>query len=360
MKRLKTIITASLLLLIVIAAGCLSFISSHMAQTRHEQHSAEKFSTETVSTSLVSLFIPSSENLRISGIYAFRESFDSAFLADSIVSGGGRTYIDAYSSFGRISATTERGSVTANVTYTGGSFFYIHEIPLSHGEYIPENPLTNDLAVIDENVAWGLFGALDVSGFEMRIQGKIFTVAGVSKLPESDADKKAYGEFGRIFLSYDAFGEGSSPAITCYEAILPNPIDSYAKNTLSSAASSYEEKGIVFENSGRYKVFFRLFETLQGMGIRSMREHELAYPYWENAAGVYEDTCAILLLMRLFLYAAAFIILIVTAVFKYKKITSFASSLFEKTKNRISGLYDRIKCRGYYKRQKKMKTEREK
>jgi len=335
---------------------CLSLrlTSDRIASSRNEYTAGERFSTETLTSSHVSLFLSSKEGVNEDTVDSFRQSMEQTFLTDSILSGGGRLYLDAFCGFSTLSLSTDRGSTEAAAGYVSGDFFYFHPVELLNGSYLPSEPIDPTLILLDERAAWILFGALDIAGFTCKVNGEIFTVAGVFRSEEHEL----YGTSPRVYIPYAAAGEGAVPPVTCYEAILPDPVDGYAEGVLLSAASSYKENGVFLLNSGRFSIA-RLFDTLKTLHERGVRKDEVAFPYWENMAVIEEDTCAFLLLGRLCVYGVLALSLLVLLVRYYVPMANAVSAFFKRIGVKIADGYDRIRCHRYYKNQRKKENSDE-
>jgi hypothetical protein len=184
----------------------------------------------------------------------------------------------------------------------------VHPIPLKSGGYL--NPVKTMVAesdgedpyqiVIDENVAWNIFGGNDVAGMKVWMGGRIFTVMGVVAAAENKTEEMAYGNFDGVYVPYAAFakmGIENAP-ITCYEAVMPNPIPNYAYNALAEACdvtemTDSEKEQLrstlffgdteVLENTNRFSIP-SLYKYVKSKKYMTMRTDSISYPYWENIA----------------------------------------------------------------------------
>ena len=80
----------------------------------------------------------------------------------------GRTLVDCYSTKGELTLYSDRASITARAFGVGGDFFTFHPLKLLSGSYFDGEDLNKDGVVIDENVAWQLFGSSNVAGCMWR------------------------------------------------------------------------------------------------------------------------------------------------------------------------------------------------
>jgi len=258
----------------------------------------------------ISVFISESEAFDRNQIFMFRESLDAALLVASLESGRGRVlYADAWSAKGSVSiaseliATFERNPVTAPVTGVGGDFFLFHPFTLRDGSYISPNDFMKDRVVLDEELAWRLFGSVNLAGLEVLVNNKPFTIAGVVARESDFASQRAYSGGAGLFMSFEALEalmdlSGGEVIITCYEIVMPDPITGFALRLVTESEAFADSDVHIVENSARFSLL-STFDTIRSFGERSMRGDAIAFPYWENAARLAEDWLAVLLVLAL-------------------------------------------------------------
>lgn len=244
-------------------------------------------------------------------IFSFRQSLEGRMQEQSLEAPeGGSLYIDAYHGQHAVTISTENGSASVKAMGVGGDFFYFHPLTLRGGAYIKGSDLMDDLVVLDEEMAWKLFGGVELAGMTVFINNQPFVVAGVISREEDFASARAYTGDGGVFMSFSAMhGLIEDASITGYEIIMPDPITNFAKGILEDSFPIGE--GDVVENSSRYTLG-HLLEVIRSFGLRSMRTNGVIYPYWENAARLTEDYAALLLLLAalLALYPALFVLVL--------------------------------------------------
>lgn len=254
----------------------------------------------------------------------------------SVQSNTSRLWIDAYSIETTISIENTQATVTA--MGVGGDFFTFHNLPLLSGTYFdPEGNMT-DLVLIDEVLAWQVFGSYDVIGLDIFISGTPYTVTGVVSRDYTDFANDTYGEDPRIYMPYETLNilNGNRLSITCYEALIPNPVSNFALNILTEKMSVTEKNVIFRENTTRYGLL-NLYASIGDFNYRSMRQNNVIFPYWENIAVVKTDTCAILLLFDTFLLICLIAFTIYQIIYvkiKYKITFKNTIRKFEQIKNR--------------------------
>ena len=180
----------------------------------------------------------------------------------------------------------------------GGDFFLFHPLTLRSGSYLTANDYMNDRVLLDEELAWALFGSYDVAGMSIQIGERTYPVAGVVHREDDFASKKAYQDGPGMFMSYDALNAISETKLSAYEIVMPDMISGFAESIVKAAFTG--GKAAVVQNTGRYGAL-RLWKVLTAYGERSMNTRGIIYPYWENAARLTEDYAALLLLFAVLL-----------------------------------------------------------
>ena len=299
MKKFKRVllIAANALCVLGILAGVYAFTA--IRKTQLSQRAAERWRGESdMRFAQVSVFTPANAALSESGIRTFRNTIDGK-LAEAGVQEPetGSLWRDAWCSVGTASAATSRGSVTAQAYGVGGDFFLFHPLRLLSGQYLRPDDLMDDRVVINEMLAWKLYGGSDLAGMTVTVNGAEYVIVGVVRTEDDFAAKHALSEDAMLlFMDYSrlsqpaaAAGENAAPAadVTCYELVMPDPLSGYAKGFVQNGLGG--GSGVLtVENSARFTVG-GIRETIRLFGERVMRQTPVALPYWENAA-LYTET----------------------------------------------------------------------
>jgi len=217
---------------------------------------------------------------------------------------GGFSYAFAASPITLQISSRDRGPAEVFATGVGGNFFLFQSVQLISGAYLPTDGINHDYVVLDETLAWQLFGAVDVAGLEVFIRDQPFIIAGVYRPNGDFASRAAYGDRPHLFFFYETQAAlfGASP-ITMVTAVLPNPLTGLADEMFIEAMDTLgaeEDAFILVNNTGRYRLA-ALFSVLRNFGVRSMYQTGLRLPYWENAARMAEDFAALALLLIILL-----------------------------------------------------------
>ncbi|MBE6876554.1 MAG: ABC transporter permease [Ruminococcus sp.] len=302
-RKIQTVrlVTAGLCILTV---GVLACINAHLCGILPSQQAGERWQDDG-KASQISVFLRPEADFSTENITSLHETIDTELTAKSIQAENksARRWYDAYSTqIGQTEVTGNRKSPSdALVTVVGGDFFQIHAPELLSGGYFSEQDIMHDRVVIDVQLAWNLFGSADVAGMELTVQNQKCLVAGVIQ-PETDsASRMAYGTMPRIYISYDFYQKNWNPEtchISCYEAVLPNPVRNFAKELLVKEMNLDEEgNSVVLENTGRYSLSGR-WNTLRHLKSLVVCE-TVTFPYWENSARIIAFDTAVLLLMEI-------------------------------------------------------------
>lgn len=242
-------------------------------------------------------------------ILQFRRTLEQKLVENSLEAPqGGSLYADAWSASATLTVTGDHGSAQVATIGVGGNFFLFHPLTLRSGSYLSEDDLMQDRVVLDETLAWTLFGSSDVAGMTVYINQKPYYVAGVVHREDDPASSRAYRDNAGMFLSYDAFYALTGQNVTCYEIVLPNPISGFGLGLVEESFSV--GTGVIVENSTRYSMG-NLLQVVADYGLRSMGHNGVVYPYWENAVRLTEDwLAAILVVMGLCIICPAVTLLV--------------------------------------------------
>ncbi|MBR1931827.1 MAG: ABC transporter permease [Lachnospiraceae bacterium] len=299
----------------------LGLVCRHMSHSLEEQQMAARWS-EKKDVAQISCFFSPDAQVSVDSIEEFEHSLDNALKEASItqdsMNPGARLWADAYSADGKITLSSDRTSVEADAIGIGGDFFLFHPVRLLEGAYFSGNDLNQDYCVIDEDMAWQLFGSNDVDGMMVYIGGTPHIVTGVVSRPEGRLEQAAGLDATVVYVSYQTLEElGRSNGINHYEIVMPNPVSSFALN-LVKERMSYAEKEVEWvENTSRFSLFNEL-KVLAAFGTRSMNGKAIIYPYWENIARGYEDIIALFVLFMLLLVLYPLILCIVCFILWWK------------------------------------------
>lgn len=284
---------------LVLACGACA-VGLQMVSTTLDTSAARRFRGDSDTRfAQLACFLPVGQGKTAEEIASFRRELEAKFEEQSLeVPENGSLYVDAYSGTARVSVTSDHGSAELAAFGVGGDFFHFHPLSLRSGSYIAERDLMDDLVLLDEVLAWRLFGGTDLTGLTIQINGEPFVVSGVVTMEEDFASQRAYdAQQGSLFLSWSALKRlDGSLDISCYELVMPDPITGYARSVVEESFST----GDVVENSSRYTAS-HLLEVIGSFGERSMRSDGIIYPYWENALRLTEDYAALLAVLLVLL-----------------------------------------------------------
>ena len=288
------------LFLAAVALICF-LVMGALADLLPSQQAAERWQGESeMAFTQLSCFLPADGKLDIDQIYKFRMDMQSKFHEAALdVDNDNQLYVDAWSTSGKVTATTAIGSGEASVIAVGGEFFNFHPIRLLSGSYLSERDLMQDKVLLDPEMAWLLFGGVDLQGMELRINGVPFIVGGVVEREDDFASREAYTAGMGLYMSYDAYSRLVADAgISCYELVAAEPVKGFAVSMVRAIFPIGQ--GEIRENSVRYS-FSSLLTAAVQFARRSMQTSGTMIPYWENAARLVETWSALLLFVGMVL-----------------------------------------------------------
>lgn len=308
--RFRQVMAIIINVLLILAAIAVQIVYYSMKNALASQKAADRWS-KINNYAQISVFLSEISPLSLEDIDTIRYNVDkeldqAGINADSDIP---NSWIAAYSFEGNTTATREDKSLDIAVTAVGGSFFLFYPVDLVNGACFWESDISDDLVVIDENVAWNLYGSNDVVGMEIKIDEKTYIISGVSKCKNDFVSRSSYGDTPRVYMSYSSYAGFSKEEsrITAYQVLLPNSIKGYAFNLMVNIfENSYSEKEYsIVENSDRYSLS-NLFGIIRDFGKRSINVQAIYYPYWENAARMTEDYGALLIVLSILLLVYPF------------------------------------------------------
>lgn len=296
--------------------------------------------------SLVSVYSEADAPMTLNDIFTARVKLEKKLVENSIAAEteNARVWADAFSSAQELIAVYAGvSSSEANLIVTGGDFGLFHPMDFIYGSFYSEDAVMQDNVVIDEVLAWRLYGSSDIVGKPVLINEKYYFVSGVFRQSDNKNVERVYGEKPRIFMSrggYDIISPEKAADFICYEACLPNAVSGFGKKILTEAMELEENTGRVIENSARYSLKNR-FDIIKNFGMRSVADSPVFYQYWENAARITEDKAALLLVMQ----ALGLVLPICTVAYYFCKLIRNRKKLAKKAMDAVKDGLHKINAR---------------
>ncbi len=322
-KLVLAIVAGALTLLAAVCAVIMAVLGGTLeaqkADERWRGENSERFAQ-------VSIFFPVGSELEETSLYSFHETINSKLVEAGLEQPEtGSLWTECYSAKGKITVEGSRGSSQAAALGIGGDFFLFHPLRLRSGGYISGDDLMQDRVVLDEELAWKLFGSVDLAGMTVTIGGKPYYIAGVVERETDFASSKAYTDGPGIFMSYSALKDmGACSGISCYELVCADPISGFASGVVTDGLSNSGAYPVI-ENSSRYSLS-GTFRVVGDFGERSMNNYGVVYPYWENAARLIEDYMALCLVLFIIFAAMPAVCLLVLAIIWLRRGAAWAKS----------------------------------
>lgn len=320
----------------------LTLWSNHEINGLIDQQAAARWD-EDGGSAQVSCFLSESVEFDEMKIIGFEKELEKSLLevlpADAQSDENGRRlFVDAYSSLGKITVTSEKGTLEANAVGIGGDFFLFHPLQLVSGGYFSGNDLMKDSIILDEDAAWQLFGSSDIAGQSVMIGNVPHYVSGVVKRQEGRFAESAGLKETVIYVSNETLADyGKGGGISIYEVTAPNPVKGFIYKCVKEKLGVEENNMVVVENSARYSLE-ALIPVILEFGSRSMQNYAVKLPYWENIARGWEDIKALVLLFQFIFLLIPGVIIIVFLIIKWKN----RSFTWKDVGNSIINTKDRI------------------
>lgn len=370
--KIRYIIIAAINLLTIVSAIVLTAVGSSMAKSQSYNYAAERWGGKKGDYSQISSFFSNDSGFTTESVSAVRSQILGELKNISITPEEGKTLVpDAYSA--PIGSVTVRcdisGRSEAELTAVGGDFFAFRNFTLLDGSFFSKDDIMQDGAVIDKNLAWALYGSEKVSGMNIYINGVKFYIAGVIDLPETEAEKKTAGSSPKAYISYDMASQVNTDSkvspdnpdgaadsgfkrVSCYECIIPNPVENFAYTTVKTILSEpYKGMVSIVDNSERFepKKRAKAFKKLSDLAVR---KDSVIYPYWENASRVVEFKLSYIYSARKWLFAVP----ILTALWLAFLGLRFLRRKKQHVKNAVGRFFDKIRSSLRHKIHKNAKT----
>lgn len=312
MKK-QYIVFGVLVLVCLAAAVCLGMARQGVTEDDVRDYAAENFRGDSEDKYMQLAFYCTEEDyLTPDGVMNLKNQLESAMTEKSLAAEG--NYLLAASMEKEVSVSRDTQAVDAVATVYFGDYFGLHpDLPLKGG-YIDESDATTEFCVIDDLLAWRLFGSIDVCGLDIEINGKLYTINAVLAADRGEY-APYYGEKPRLYILHNSGAmRDQNICFTTAEAVLPNPITDFALDMFSEAVSGYSED--VQTITGRFTPA-GLWDNIKGMTALGVMQGE-SFPYYENVARIRETKCAMLLTFEgaFWILAAAFLITLVTLILR--------------------------------------------
>lgn len=356
-KQIVLAITAAVSLVVFLI---LTAVGSHMSGKLEAQNMAKRWS-EDGGVSQISCFFSQNSNVDENTIMAFEHALDAALKEASIVSESpnvnARLWVDAYSTSGKLTLTGKTGQMEVNAIGVGGDFFLFHPLKLVNGSFFSGSDLMQDKIIVDEEIAWQLFGSNDIVGQQVTIGGIPHLISGVIEREEGRLNDSAGNGSSIVYVSYETLADnlltmGQSTGISHYEVVMPNPVKDFAFGIVKEKIGVEENNIEIVENTTRYELL-PLLQIVGDFGMRSMNGKAIIYPYWENVARGYEDILALLLIFRVLFLLYPVVLLVIFIVFLWKHRTWH----FKDVRNFAERKWEQFRIRQKAKKEKSTEEE---
>ena len=159
--------------------------------TLYHVQESKRWSTKDMPSAQIDVYVSENKAISINDINSVRAKIVKDLTTDGLIEEGNkkRIWADSFSAETEVEIKKDGNMYSANAVLTGGDFFLFHPIPVISGSYISESDEDPYRIVLDETMAWNIFGSTDVEGMEVFIGNRIYTVAGVVKVDKENLPK---------------------------------------------------------------------------------------------------------------------------------------------------------------------------
>lgn len=124
-----------------------------------------------------------------------------------------------------------------------------------------------------------------------------------------------------------------SGRISCYEVVMPEPVNGFAGSVVSQRAGNSSDVTVVV-NSSRFDTI-SLLDDLRRFAYRGMETGGYTFPYWENVARGWESVLSLVVLLQFILAAVPVLFVIVMIIYYFRHRTWTAGGIYGRIKDRI-------------------------
>ena len=364
----RILIALAVSLILFLAALALYLVRTHMAGKLFDQQAALSWSEDGSGVSQISIFWPNGKQADAFAIKELEYKIRQELIKDSITDGqpeSAPVSVTCMSAQGSVDIMRGTTKIHARAIGTYGDFFRFHPVTLLSGTLYPDDLLVPDHILVDEYLAWQLFGGYDIKGQTVMIGGVMHTIDGVFRLEKTGRIEKRSGipdnlcilsleslcQLGKVDGQSSANDNGGDAAavgtaklygVNAWEIVMPDPVKNYAINLIKEQVKADKEEIRVVENSARFRPEV-LRKNLGGNYTRGMQVQPYVYPYWENIAIGYGNVFSTMWLIQTILIAAASLIPIVLLIRSFRHRTWSLGGIFRDLSEKKYDLESRMK-----------------
>ncbi len=310
-------ICAIILAVSLVVIGVFELAVLHYKGELEYLEAGARWSADGEAYAVINLYLEEGSAVSSDQALSWVNSINTSLLNSSVTPNeGARSWAYTYAADVTVSVVGVKSTVTAEAIAAGGDYFIFHPMKLLYGSYFLNDDSNPMGIVIDRNLAWKLFGAENIVGMTVTINGEEFVVTGVSE-PESENGiyGYTYGTRPRMYMNYAGYIKtvGDDNSVTVFETALPNSVKGFAKNIFDGVISTNEETSEKIEVSSRFS-FENRYSNMKTLKYSWIRENKIEYPYWENEAKVYDYYCAIFMIFEIAMAVIAVVTLLLSLI----------------------------------------------
>ena len=316
----------------------------------YEQHAFLSWSELGEDQGQLSVFYPYDHRLDDFARRQLEYDVRQELIKESVIDEDARGFITCASASGKVNIARVGGKpIEANAIGTLGDFFRFHPLKIVNGYTYTDDILTPDMVMIDEDLAWQLFGSVEVCGQQIEIGGVTHNISGVFSIDKKGSINKSSGIPDNLVLlslyslcqlgSVDgaqgpedngadaaAVGTAKLYGMSTWEIVMPDPVKNYALNVIKKVLGEKTTAVIVY-NSMRYDPEY-LSKNAGFLLTGGMQTKPMVFPYWENIALGWGNVFTILWFIQVVFTIASVLILSVVLILLWRRRTWTFSGLW--------------------------------
>ena len=301
----------------------------------------KRWSADGARYAVIGMYAEESAGISADQAESWAHSTDNALLEASVTPAeGARSWAYCYGMDSVLQVVGPKGTANAETIAANGDFFVFHHLKFTFGGGFLNDPTNPMGVVLDRNLAWRVYGAENIVGKSVIVNGEEFTIVGIADMESSSEPyKRTYGSTPRMYMSYAGFSKIGTGNITFFEAALPNAVKGFAYNIFTRSVQRNEDSSAVIEATDRFSLKNR-WDNMKELSYAWISANRIKFPYWENEARVYDYRAAVVMLFETAFAAiagASLILAVILLRFSGWSLIGVMKRLFAKISERNSG-----------------------
>ncbi|MCQ2506676.1 MAG: ABC transporter permease [Lachnospiraceae bacterium] len=308
-KRIKNLIIASILLVILLLITGGLELAKQKIEAKHTEQKVGKEYGQTVPYTLIS-FMQGSQSFQKEQLLYYNRNVAKELDKASISSENedARLYLYSFYAEEKETLSYDKSFVNSKVKVIGGDYFLFHKPKLLSGSYLLDNGNFSNYIVLDELCAWKLFGSFNVTGKEVKLGESRYYVCGViARNDKNNLWLRLNGETPVAYVLHDS-PEYLKNTIdySNYELLLPNPVEGFAKGIAEQIIPQVDGENEIIDHSNLFS-YKTLLKKAVSLNELAMQQKNYSYTPEENLIAVSQMKASFVVLFELIFLILSFI-----------------------------------------------------